>query len=201
MKNKMMLVIKRVLQKIMAHEEMIEYGSRGKNVWIGDKCEFGNPQNIFLDDDVYIGEKTCIYAQGIVHIHKGSILADHVDIRTANHYYDGNDLDMIPFDEKVIVEPVIIRENVWIASHSLILPGVEIGEGAVVGAGSVVTKNIPALAVVGGAPAKVIKWRDEERYNILKKKGKTYMKNYRTHKPIFINVNFENEENSGKEIK
>ena len=42
-----------------------------KNVWIGNKCEFGNPQNIYLDDDTYIGEKTCIFAQGKVMIHKG----------------------------------------------------------------------------------------------------------------------------------
>ena len=105
---------------------------------------------------------------------------------------------MLPFDEKVIVKPVVIKENVWIGSHCLILPGVEIGEGAVVGAGSVVTKNVPALAVVGGAPAKVIKWRNEERYNILKDKNKIYMRNYRSHKPILISANLEDEENSVK---
>ncbi len=198
MRNKIILIIKKIISKIIDYKEPIEYGNRGNNVWIGDKCEFGNPKNIFLDDDVYIGEKTCIYAQGTVHIHKGSVLADCIDIRTANHYYDGEDLNMLPFDEKVIVKPVVIKENVWIGSHCLILPGVEIGEGAVVGAGSVVTKNVPALAVVGGAPAKVIKWRNEERYNILKDKDKLYMKNYRSHKPILISANLEDEKNSVK---
>ena len=172
MRNKIILIIKKIISKIIDYKEPIEYGNRGNNVWIGDKCEFGNPKNIFL--------------------------ADCIDIRTANHYYDGDDLNMLPFDEKVIVKPVVIKENVWIGSHCLILPGVEIGEGAVVGAGSVVTKNVPALAVVGGAPAKVIKWRNEEQYNILKDKDKTYMRNYRSHEPILISANLEDEENSVK---
>lgn len=186
MKKRIILILKKIINRILNYQEPIIFGSRGKNVCIGDKCEFGNCQNIYLDDDVYIGEKTCIYAQGEVQIKKGSILADRIDIRTANHYYDGNDLNMIPFDEKVIVKPVIIGENVWIGSHCLILPGVEIGEGAIIAAGSVVTKNVPALAVVGGAPATFIKWRNKERYSTLKAKGAIYMKDYKSHKPIFI---------------
>ena len=184
--KKIILMLKKIINKIINYEENVEFGNRGKNVWIGNKCEFGNPQNIYLDDDTYIGEKTCIFAQGKVEIHKGSILADRIDIRTANHYYDGDDLNMIPFDEKVNIKSVTIRENVWIGSHCLILPGVEIGEGAIIAAGSVVTKNIPALAVVGGVPATIIKWRNKEKYNILKKKGCVYMKEYKLHKPVFI---------------
>ncbi len=201
MKKKVIMLIKRIINKIIEYKEPMKYGSRGENVWIGSKCEFGNPEKIFLDDDVYIGEKTCIYAQGEVHIHKGSILADSVDIRTANHYYDGNDLNMLPFDERVVIRPVIIRENVWIGSHCLILPGVEIGEGAVIGAGSVVTKNIPPLAVVGGAPARIIKWRNKERYYILKKKGEIYMKDYNLHMPTYVYPEFMNEGNDLEEMK
>ena len=57
------------------------------------------------------------------------------------------------------VSPVVIKDNVWIATGAIILPGVTIGEGAVVGAGAVVTKDVEPWTVVGGNPAKFIKKR------------------------------------------
>ena len=58
-----------------------------------------------------------------------------------------------------IDKSIIINDDVWIGAHSVILPGVTIGKGAVIGAGSVVTSNIPEYAVAVGVPAKVIKLR------------------------------------------
>lgn len=55
------------------------------------------------------------------------------------------------------------------------MPGVHIGEGAVVAACACVTKDIPPMAVVGGCPAKIIKYRDEEKYNRLKQEGNIYL--------------------------
>jgi acetyltransferase-like isoleucine patch superfamily enzyme len=55
------------------------------------------------------------------------------------------------------VAPVIIRKNAWVAINVVVLPGVEIGEGSIVAAGSVVTKDVPPFCMVGGAPAKVIR--------------------------------------------
>jgi maltose O-acetyltransferase len=57
-------------------------------------------------------------------------------------------------------KPVVI-DDVWIGGHVIILPGVHIGKGAIVGAGAVVTKDVPEYAIVGGSPAKVIKYRKE----------------------------------------
>jgi acetyltransferase-like isoleucine patch superfamily enzyme len=54
---------------------------------------------------------------------------------------------------------VRIGNDVWIGTRAIILPGVQIGDGAIIGAGSVVTRDVPALAVVGGVPARVIKYR------------------------------------------
>lgn len=149
-------------------------------------CDFGHIDNIILGDNVYIGEGTKIYAQGKVTIKSGTIIADTVDIRTSNHYYDGGDLNMLPFDEKVLVNPVTIEENVWVASHVLILPGVTIGEGAVIAAGAVVTKDVPAFSIVGGNPARVIKYRDVERYRKLNSSGRIFMKEYYTQDRILI---------------
>ena len=58
---------------------------------------------------------------------------------------------------KSFVSPVLIKKNAWIAIGSIILPGVTIGEGSIVGSGSVVTKDVPDNVFVGGVPAKVIK--------------------------------------------
>lgn len=156
------------------------FASQGENVVISSNVNFGNPENITLESNIFIGESCSIYAQGKVTIMAGTILADHVDIRSANHYYDGNDLNFLPFDQKVLVKPVVIGKNVWIASHVVILPGVTVGEGAVIAAGSIVTKSIPSLAVVGGNPARIIKYRDKERYLKLKSEEKLFMKEFHT---------------------
>lgn len=57
------------------------------------------------------------------------------------------------------MKKVCIGNDVWIGMRSIIMPGVKIGDGAVIGAGAIVTKDVPAFAVVGGVPAKVIKYR------------------------------------------
>jgi acetyltransferase-like isoleucine patch superfamily enzyme len=59
--------------------------------------------------------------------------------------------------------PVIIEDGAWLGSHVVVLPGVRIGRGAVIGAGSVVTKSIPANAVAVGVPARVVRLRDEPK--------------------------------------
>lgn len=62
---------------------------------------------------------------------------------------------------------IVIKDDVWVGANSLILSGVTIGQGAVVAAGSVVTKDVPPYAIVGGNPAKIIRYRFEEK--IIKK--------------------------------
>jgi serine acetyltransferase len=82
---------------------------------------------------------------------------------------------MLPYDHIYKVKDVAIGENVWIGADVSIMPGVTIGEGAVIAACSCVSKDVPPLAVVGGNPIKIIKYRDAERYNSLKREGRIYM--------------------------
>lgn len=86
---------------------------------------------------------------------------------TENHNYEG---EMIPYDRTFIIKEIIIDECVWIGSRVMILGGVHVGEGAIIQAGSVVVEDVPPLAIVGGNPAKVFKWRDKEHYYELKEK-------------------------------
>ena len=83
---------------------------------------------------------------------------------------------MLPYDDKYLVQDVEIGDNVWVGADVTLLPGVKVGEGAVIAACSVVTGEIPPLAIVGGVPAKVIKYRDKDKYYKLVAENKFYIK-------------------------
>lgn len=113
------------------------YTDCGKNIRIGHRvfinsgCKFQDQGGIIIGDDVLIGHN-CVIA-------------------TLNHVMDPEKrADMIP-------APVKICDKVWIGANVTILQGVEIGEGAVIAAGAVVNRNIPAHTVAGGVPAKILK--------------------------------------------
>lgn len=91
-------------------------------------------------------------------------------IVTRNHDYD--DSDAIPYDDTYVRDDVIIGDNVWFGVNVIVVPGVEIGEGAIIQAGSVVTDDIPKGAIAGGHPAEVFSSRDMEHYERLKAEGK-----------------------------
>lgn len=149
--------------------------SVGKNVHICKRYSISALHNVILGNHVWIGELFFAKAEGGLSIGSGTIISRNVEIWTANHNYDSADLEMIPYDKRMVGKPVVIGENVWIGSRVIILPGVTIGEGAVIGAGAVVSKDIPPFAVAGGNPAKVLKYRDKEIYEKLKSEGKIYL--------------------------
>jgi len=87
---------------------------------------------------------------------------------TQNHNINGTKL---PYDNTYIYKKINIGDNVWLGSRVTILGGVNVGEGAVIQAGSVVVKSIPAYAIAGGHPCKVFSERNIEHYTKLKKEG------------------------------
>lgn len=89
---------------------------------------------------------------------------------TQFHNYDAG--TALPYDETVILKPIVIGDNVWLGSRVIILGGVTIGEGAVIQAGSCVVTDIPRCAIAGGHPAKVFRSRDIEHYERLKAAGR-----------------------------
>lgn len=103
----------------------------GKNVFINFDCTFLALGGITIEDDVLIGPK--------------------VSLITENH-------PLNPEDRKGLFgKPIVIKKNAWIGANATILPGVTIGENAVVAAGAVVSKDVPDNTIVGGIPAKFIK--------------------------------------------
>ena len=101
-----------------------------------------------------------VNARGDVTIGNYVILGPYCVIHSANHNMEALE---VPVQQQGFVElPVTIGDNVWLGARVTVLPGVTIGENAVIGAGSVVTKDIPADAIAVGNPAKVIRLRTEE---------------------------------------
>jgi maltose O-acetyltransferase len=86
-------------------------------------------------------------------------MGPEVIIYTQNHNFARLDIPMN--QQGFIKKSVVIGSDVWIGRRAIILPGVHVGNGVVIGANAVVTKDIPDYAVVGGVPAKVIKFRKE----------------------------------------
>jgi len=78
-------------------------------------------------------------------------------MRTSNHIYDRTDIFIT--EQGHTKGKIEIEEDVWLGANVMILPGVHIGKGAIVGAGAVVTKNVPSMAIVVGNPAKILKFR------------------------------------------
>lgn len=111
--------------------------------------DFG--KNITIGKDVFINSGCHFQDQGGITIGDGSLIGHNVVLATINH-------DLRPSQKrKNHYAPITIGNNVWIGSNAVILPGVTIGEWAVVAAGAVVTKDVPPYTVVGGTPARIIK--------------------------------------------
>ena len=116
-------------------------------------CDFGN--RVKFGKNVFINHSAILSASGGIEFEDGVSVAPGVRIATINH--DFNQRHSIYTYGKVT-----IRKNAWIGMNVTIVPGVTVGEYAVVAAGAVVTKDVPPYAVAGGVPAKVIKMQIPE---------------------------------------
>lgn len=103
----------------------------GKNVFINHACTFMDRGGITLEDNVLIGPK--------------------VSLITTNHPTEPGQR------RNTISRPIILRQGAWLGANATVMPGVTIGENAIVGAGAVVTKDVPANSIVAGVPARVVK--------------------------------------------
>ncbi|MBS5951311.1 MAG: acetyltransferase [Clostridium sp.] len=130
--------------------------SIGSNVNIETRATFDS--NISVGDNSGVGINAFI--QGPTSIGKHVLMGPDVQIYTRNHRYDRIDIPMYDQGETEIQE-VKIGDDVWIGARSIILPGVHIGNGSIIAAGSIVTKDVEPYAIVGGNPAKVIKYRNK----------------------------------------
>lgn len=136
-----------IFQKELFLTAVVNYNEQNFNpqLVIGSNCNFGAYNHITCINKIVIGNY-CLTGKWVT-------ISDNSHGCTDKEY-----LMQHPDSREVISKgPVIIGNNVWIGDKATILPSVTIGDGAVIGAGSVVTKDVPAYCVVGGNPARVIK--------------------------------------------
>lgn len=131
----------------------------GKQYRIHAQASIRNGQNVYLGENVRITMSCCIWAEKNSKIIFGDnvLVGPGVKMFCGNHGTALNGIPMVYQDRRE--KDITIGNDVWIGANSVIVSGVRIHDGAIVAAGSVVTKDVPAHAVVGGIPAKVIKFR------------------------------------------
>jgi acetyltransferase-like isoleucine patch superfamily enzyme len=95
---------------------------------------------------------------------------EEITFLTSNHNF--RNAKAIPYDSTYNIGDIVVEDFVWLGHGVIILPGVTLGEGCIVGAGAVVTKNVPPLTIVAGNPAKKIGERSAEEFYKLKHEGK-----------------------------
>lgn len=168
----------------ISHEETIftdqcrilNHQSNPQKICIGKKSMikgilnvFPNSGKISIGEYTFIGENSNIWSQDSVIIKNYVLISHNVNIIDTNsHELNANEravsikkfleIGHPKVDDNIQTLPIIIEDKVWISFNAIILKGVTIGEGAIVAAGAVVTKNVPAYTLVAGNPAKIIKY-------------------------------------------
>lgn len=140
-------------------------GHVGKNVDVRPHVFLSGTKNIFISDNVTIRHECSINApsgkdtkEGKVYIEDNVLIAQYVIITSNLHQFKNPNIPVS--NQSETAKTVRIKKGAWIGARAIILPGVTIGENSIVGAGAVVTKDVPPMAIVGGVPAKLLKYRD-----------------------------------------
>lgn len=129
---------------------------RGRGVIVAPNVSFANGRNIEIGDRSRIGANVSLWAgpgTGRIVIGPDALFAPNVMLTAANYRFD----DGSPVTEQAMEEgDIIVGRDVWFGYGAVVLPGVRIGDGAILAAGAIVTKDVPANAIVGGSPARII---------------------------------------------
>ena len=158
------------------HNTMEAFKKTGENLKIGDNVKVTQPELVSVGDNVTfyygvyiqpsgkeitIGSNTHFAPYGILYgpleVGNNCAIAAHVVLASVAHSHADPDVPFVkqPVDQRKIT----IEDNVWIGANAVITPGITIGTGSIIGAGAVVTKDVPSYSVMGGVPARLIRKR------------------------------------------
>ena len=138
--------------------QIMQLGAFGADSVVYPSARLAYAQNIHIGQDVRIGRWVCLWAGP----NSSITIGDHSSISVGTFVTSdncGTETGCTHREQPAVEADIHIGNDVWVGANSVILPGVTIHDGAIIGAGSVVTKDIPANAIAVGNPAKVVKDR------------------------------------------
>lgn len=134
------------------------FGAKVENAYIRPSCKIWAPWNLEIGEGTALDEKVYCYCVAPIKIGSSAVISREAFLCTASH-------DIHSPTRDLITAPITIGDFAWIAARAFVGPGVTIGEGAVVGACAVVTKDVAPWTVVAGNPARIIRERTIEESN------------------------------------
>ena len=180
--NKLLQIPKKIYQAIIyaytqyEHDKYAyshsteQFACMGKNTVIQSRVSISYPNRFYIGDNSTIQARTHIHSMGGVYI--GNYVGVGLGSVIMSFVHNYNYCKSIPYDNTIMLKPVVIRDFAWLGWYTMINPGVEIGEGAIVGMGAVVNKDVPPLAIVMGNPASVVGYRSKKAFEECKKEGR-----------------------------
>ncbi|KKT34370.1 MAG: Acetyltransferase [Candidatus Gottesmanbacteria bacterium GW2011_GWB1_44_11c] len=155
-----------LIQKLYSFLLARSIGSCGNGCVFITFSKFFKPENIFIGNNVFINQQCILVGEEKITIKDNVAIGFRCMILTSNNEVF---LDQITNKRAHYDEPITIEKNVWLGAGSIILSGVTVGEGSVVAAGAVVTRDVPPHTLVGEVPARIIRHIDtNENYSTLK---------------------------------
>lgn len=142
------------------------FATCGKNISIRSNVVIHGPEHVSAGNDISIGGGSRIMAYGGLTIGDNVIISRDVTIYCSDHPFGGD--NPLPFGEGRNPCPVNIGDNCWIGAHVRILPGSSIGEGAIIGMGTIVAGKVPPCAIIGQPKFRLLGERLREEYNTAK---------------------------------
>ena len=146
---------RKIIRRLRSSVGYFLFDKCGKNVNIEKGADFGKGNGIKIGNNSGLGVNSTV--RGPLIIGNDVMMGPEVVILTTNHRHDSLKTPMCR--QGYITKATTIGNDVWIGQRVMIMPGVNIGNGVIIGAGAVVTKDVPDFAVVGGVPAKILKYR------------------------------------------
>jgi acetyltransferase-like isoleucine patch superfamily enzyme len=171
------LLLDAKLENLSGNPKLISIGAN--SVLRGKLLVFAHGGAITIGQDCYLGEDSRIWSAESIKIGSRVFISHNVNIHDNNAHSINPKLRYQHFLEimstghprennvDIVSQPIVIEDDVWIGFNSIVLKGVRIGKGAIIGAGSVVTKDVPEFSIVVGNPAKVVKSIEEFRSRTL----------------------------------
>ncbi|MDB5104055.1 MAG: hypothetical protein JWP91_1744 [Fibrobacteres bacterium] len=139
-------------------------GACGKRQTIQLNLRVANPEKLRIGNDCNFGQGVFITAGGGVTLGDFVGMGPDAKIWSVNHRFEDPGVPWLTqgYESK----EVVIEDDVWIGANAFIMPGVHIGKGAIISAGSVLSKSVPAFSIVAGNPGRVIGWRKKPEAGI-----------------------------------